>query len=98
MAAYAHIQHMMPPTARGRCWGGYIACSYCSDHIQYAKFGACFQKCTNIVLSHWTIWNQLKYDLGKQFYSHGAGNVTMSSERFIKAKMYARVSIYIVSN
>ena len=29
--------------------------SDCSDHIyQYAKFGACFQKCTNIVLSHWT--------------------------------------------
>ena len=21
----------------------------------YAKFGACFQKCTNIVLSHWTL-------------------------------------------
>ena len=56
MAAYAHIQHMTPPTARGRRRGGSIACSDCSDHIyQYAKFGACFQKCTNIVLSHWTI-------------------------------------------
>ena len=56
MAAYAHIQHMTPPTTRGRCWGGSIACSDCSDHIyQYAKFGACFQKCTNIVLSQWTI-------------------------------------------
>ena len=40
---------------QGRCWGGYIACNDCSDHIyQYAKFGACFQKCTKIVLSHWT--------------------------------------------
>ena len=47
---------MTSPAARGRCWGGSIACSDCSDHIyQYAKFGACFQKCTNIVLSHWTI-------------------------------------------
>ena len=48
---------------RGRCWGGSIACSDCSDHIyQYAKFGACFQKCTNIVLSHWTMANVVELD------------------------------------
>ena len=40
---------MTPPAARGRCRGGSIACSDCGDHIyQCAKFGACFQKCTNI--------------------------------------------------
>ena len=47
---------MTPPATRGRCRGGSIASSDCGDHIyQCAKFGACFQKCTNIVLSHWTI-------------------------------------------
>ena len=51
---------MTPPAARGRCQGGSIACSDCGDHIyQCAKFGACFQKCTNIVLSHWTIIRSL---------------------------------------
>ena len=40
---------MTLPAARGRCQGGSIACSDCGDHIyQCAKFGACFQKCTNI--------------------------------------------------
>ena len=30
--------------------------SDCSDHIyQYAKFGACFQKCTNIVLMVYSV-------------------------------------------
>ena len=49
MAACAHVQYMTPPAARGRCRGGSIACSDCGDHIyQCAKFGACFQKCTNI--------------------------------------------------
>ena len=54
---------MTPPAARGRCQGGSIACSDCGDHIyQCAKFGACFQKCTNIVLSHWTI-RLTKFDI-----------------------------------
>ena len=56
---------MTPPAARGRCWGGSIACCDCSDHIyQYTKFGACFQKCTNIVLSHWTITQSSHLSLG----------------------------------
>ena len=49
MAACAHVQWLTRPAARGRCRGGSIAYSDCSDHIyQYAKFCACFQKCTNI--------------------------------------------------
>ena len=40
---------MTRPAARGRSTGGSIAYSDRSDHsYQYAKFGACFQKCTNI--------------------------------------------------
>ena len=41
---------------------GSIACSDCGGHIyQCAIFGACFQKCTNIVLSHWTIRRSFRW-------------------------------------
>ena len=46
---------MVPHDTRGRCRSGSTAEKVCNGHMYMcAKFHACFQKCTNILLSHWT--------------------------------------------
>ena len=43
------------PGTRWRCRSGSTAEKVCNGHMYMcAKFHACFQKCTNILLSHWT--------------------------------------------
>ena len=62
---------MVPHDTRGRCRSGSTAEKVCNGHMYMcANFHACFQKCTNILLSHWTKYRENPQAVGLALTIH----------------------------